>query len=57
MKQSVFDEFEFRNNEISKLKWKIEVNSYNQPFILSFDPPTGLLGKVIFTLEIPLTQK
>lgn len=43
--QSAEDEFEFKNYDFSKLKWKLESNSYNQPYLLQFDPPLGSLGK------------
>ena len=44
--QSAEDEFEFKNYDFSKLKWKLESNSYNQPYVLQFDPPLGSLAKV-----------
>lgn len=43
---TVFDEIDIKNKEFSRIKWRIECNVYNQPFILSFEPPTGRLSAV-----------
>jgi hypothetical protein len=42
----VYEEFEIKNREFAKLKWNIECNFYNQPFVLTFTPSSGKLSAV-----------